>query len=112
MIEQNTNTSCTSATTTSSASSDRTCSTITSKTKTYGIQKITLPEEEGKFVSFKSIEKQLPVPVIIYADFESFTTKIQKCKNPSSSTDPYELHVPSGYSFYIVSSHPKFKPVL
>ena len=38
--------------------------------------------------------------------------KFKSAKNPSSSTDPYELHVPSGYSFYIVSSHPKFKPVL
>ena len=36
----------------------------------FGIQKITLPKEEEKFVSFKSIEKQLPVPVIVYADFE------------------------------------------
>ena len=80
--------------------------------KKYGIQKITLPKEEEKFVSFKSVEKQLPVPVIIYADFESFTSKVQKCEGPSSSTDPYELHVPSGYSFYIVSSHPKFKPIL
>ena len=80
--------------------------------KKFGIQKITLPKEEEKFVSFESIEKQLPVPVIVYADFESFTTKIQKCENSSSSTDPYELHVPSGYSFYIVSNHPKFKPVL
>ena len=38
--------------------------------KKFGMQKITLPKEEEKFVSFKSIEKQLPVPVIIYADFE------------------------------------------
>ena len=33
-------------------------------------------------------------------------------KNPSSSTDPYELHVPSGYSYYIVSSHPELKSLL
>ena len=80
--------------------------------KEFGNQKITLPKEEEKFVSFKSIEKQLPVPVIVYVDFESFTTKIQKCENLSSATNHYELHVPSGYSFYIVSNHPKFKPVL
>ena len=64
------------------------------------------------FVSFKSIEKQLLVPVIVYIDFESFTIKIQKYESPRSSTDPYELHVPSGYLFYIVSSHHNFKPVL
>ena len=80
--------------------------------KKFGIQKITLPKEDEKFVSFKSIEKQLPVPVIVCADFDSFTTKIQKCENLSSLTDPYKLHLPSGYSFYIVSSHPKFKSVL
>ena len=33
--------------------------------KKFGMQKITLPKEEEKFVSFKSIEKQLPVPVIV-----------------------------------------------
>ena len=58
------------------------------------------------------MEKQLPVPIIVYADFESFTTKIQRCENPSSWTDPYELHVLSGYSFYIVSSLAKFKSEL
>ena len=52
------------------------------------------------------------MPVIVYADFESFSTKIRKCENPSSSADRYVLHVLSGYSFYIVSSYPKFKPVL
>ena len=52
------------------------------------------------------------MPVIIHADFKSLTTKIQKCENPTSSTDPYELHVLSVYLLYIVSSHPKFKPVL
>ena len=59
--------------------------------KKFGIQKITLLKEEEKFVSFKAMEKQLPVPVIVYADFESFTTKIQKCANPSSSTEQMSL---------------------
>ena len=48
--------------------------------KKFGMQKITLPKEEKKFVSFKSIEKQLPVTVIVYADFESFTTKFKSAK--------------------------------
>ena len=36
-------------------------------------QRIDFPEDP--WISFKNIDKQLPVPFIIYADFESFTTK-------------------------------------
>ena len=41
-----------------------------------------MPKEGENFVSFKTFEKQPPVPIVIhYADFESFTTKIQSCEN-------------------------------
>ena len=36
------------------------------------LQKIILPDEKHQCVEFDSVEKMLPVPFIIYADFESF----------------------------------------
>ena len=68
----------------------------------FGLQKITMPQEYEKWVKFTNIANQLPVPVVIYADFECFTSKIQGPSNPNASTEPYELHEPSGYGFYIV----------
>ena len=68
------------------------------------------PEKpEDKEVKFKSVKKQLPVPFIIYADFESFTEKIDTCQpDPSkSSTTNYQLHTPSGFSYMVVSSAPQ-----
>ena len=68
----------------------------------FGLQKITKPKEYEKWVKFTNIANQLPVPVVIYADFECFTSKIQGPSNPNASTKPYELHEPSDYGFYIV----------
>lgn len=68
----------------------------------FGPQKVLLPGQEEKWLSFKCVEKQLPVPVVVYADFESFTRKIEGPADPEASINAYELHEPSGYAFYIV----------
>ena len=44
---------------------------------------------------FKNYHKQLPVPFVIYADFEAITKKVQDCK-PNSST---EAHEDCGYGY-------------
>jgi len=85
----------------------------------FGMNPIKLPDpdnEEECWVKFKSVQKCLPVPFIIYADFESYTTKIEgptKSKE-KSYTHSYELHEPSGFAYLVVSSDPnrKFSPVL
>ncbi len=79
--------------------------------KQLGFQKVRLPRNDEKWLSFKSVEKQLPVPVIVYADFESYTTKIQRVTKENVSFDPYEMHVPSGYAFYIVWQNNFLPPV-
>ena len=61
-----------------------------------GIQRVVLPTEDEKWVRYASIEKQLPVPVIVYANFECFTTKIKGPRNESASKHASELHQPSG----------------
>ena len=49
-------------------------------------------------VHFKNYHKQLPVPFVIYADFEAITKKAQDCK-PNSST---EVHGDCGYGYKAV----------
>ena len=49
----------------------------------HGPQRIELPNEDNMFLQFKDFHKQLRVPFVIYADFESLSTKIQ-----SASPDP------------------------
>jgi hypothetical protein len=78
-----------------------------------------LPEtEEEKWVKFASFNKILPVPFVIYADFESYTLKLEgPCNDPKrSSTHDYESHEPSGFAYLVVCSDPilnaKYKPVV
>ena len=43
------------------------------------------------------------VPVIVYADFESFIPQLSTCQpNPDNSyTKQYQKHIPSGFSYHI-----------
>jgi hypothetical protein len=75
----------------------------------HGVQKVKLVEEKDRWLQFKSIQKMLPVPFIIYCDLESYTTKLEgpaREEGKQSGTNSYELHEPSGYCYYIVSSDP------
>ena len=65
-------------------------------------------------LGFKNYFKQLPIPFVVYADFECFTKSIETCNpNPNESyTQDYQKHEPSGFCFYvkgIVSNI--FKPI-
>jgi hypothetical protein len=79
----------------------------------FGLQKIVLPDERDKWVEFRAIERMLNVPFVIYADFESYTTKLHNATK-KSGMEPYQLHVPSGFAYLIVSSdsNRKYAPVL
>ena len=71
------------------------------------LQATNFPErEEDKCVEFKGLKKQLPVPFVIYADFESYTQKIDHCApDPSeSNTTKYQKHTPSGFCYMVVST--------
>ena len=71
--------------------------------------------EEGTMLYFKNYEKQLPVPFVVYADFECLTKPINTCTpNPEKSyTYNYQKHEPSGFCFHIKGIVPKksFKPI-
>ena len=68
----------------------------------FRLQKITMPKEYEKWVKFTNIANQLPISVVVYADFECFTSKIQGHSNHKASPEPYELYEPLCYGFYIV----------
>ena len=65
-------------------------------------------------LGFRNYFKQLPIPFVVYADFECFTKSLETCKpNPAGSyTLGYQKHEPSGFCFYIKGIVPNiFKPI-
>ena len=65
---------------------------------------------------FKNYYKQLPIPFVVYADFECFTKPMNTCcPNPEDSyTYNYQKHEPSGFCFYIKGIVPgiTFEPII
>ena len=65
---------------------------------------------------FKNYQKQLPIPFVLYADFECFTKSMNTCcPNPEYSYNyNYQKHEPSGFCFYIKGIDPDvtFEPIL
>jgi len=76
----------------------------------HGAQKIELPNDENMFLSFKEIQKQLKAPFVIYADFESLTTKIHSAsQDPTiSSTTKYQHHQACGFAYIVSSEKPEY----
>ena len=68
-----------------------------------GTQRIEMPQPGSK-VFFYQHQKQLPVPFVIYADFEAITEKIDSCSPPQhkSYTQSYQKHKPSGFGYKVV----------
>ena len=68
-----------------------------------GEQAIKMPEKGDK-VYFKNHHKQLSVPIVIYADFEAITEKVDSCQpnNDKSYTEAYQNHKDCGYGYKVV----------
>ena len=45
-----------------------------------GAQAINMPKQGENILTFNNFHKQLPVPFVIYADFEAITKKVQGYK--------------------------------
>ena len=69
-----------------------------------GTQAIKMPDEDNNILKFNNFHKQLPVPFVIYADFEAITEKISSCQrnNDKSYTEAYQKHKDCGYGYKIV----------
>ena len=55
---------------------------------------------KNTILNFQNHFKKLPIPLVIYADFECFTIPMNSCQpNPNKSfTEGYQKHEPSGYA--------------
>ena len=71
---------------------------------------------KNTMLCFKNYHKQLPIPFVVYADFECFTKPINTCSpNPEKSYNyNYQKHEPSGFCFYIKGIDPsiKYEPII
>ena len=75
---------------------------------------VKMPKEKT-MLYFKNNEKQLPMPFVVYADFECFTKPMNTCSpNPKESYNyNYQKHEPSGFCFYIKGIvDTKFEPII
>ena len=68
-----------------------------------GEQAIRMPKEVS-MVQFKNHHKQMPVPFVIYADFETITEKVSGCQldDAKSYTDKYQKHTGCSYGYRVV----------
>ena len=70
---------------------------------------------QGTMLKFKNYQNQLPVPFVVYADFECFTKPMNTCSpNPKESYNyNYQKHEPSGFCFHIKGVvDTKFEPII
>ena len=69
-----------------------------------GEQAIEMPNKDNNILKFTNHHKQLPVPFVIYADFEAITKKVQGCRqnDNKSYTEAYQTHEDCGYGYKVV----------
>ena len=72
---------------------------------------------KNTILNFQHHYKKLPIPFVVYADFECFTKPINSCKpNPNKSyTQEYQKHEQSGYCLYfkgLDGIKDKYKPIV
>ena len=65
-------------------------------------------DPEKNIKKFKAIEKTLPVPFVLYADFEAFLVPAEENIESASNTKVRQLHKPSGFACPRVSQVPEF----
>ena len=71
--------------------------------------------DPNTYLHFKNYYKQLPIPFVVYADFECFTKPMNSCSpNPKESYNyNYQKHEPSGFCFYVKGIvDKKIKPII
>ena len=63
-----------------------------------------MPNKDNNTLKFNNSHKELPVPFVIYAEFEAITEKISSCQpnNNKSYTEVYQKHTDCGYGYTIV----------
>ena len=74
---------------------------------------VKMPAKKHRILKFKHYFKKLPLPFVIYADFECFTVPVNSCQpNPEKSyTTAYQKHEPSGFCLYLKGVVDNFEPI-
>ena len=76
-----------------------------------GSQAINMPKQGENILKFNNFHKQLPVPFVMYADFEAITRKVQGCersekmkkdKDRKSYTKAYQTYKDCGYGYKVI----------
>ena len=76
-----------------------------------GYQAINIPKKGENILKFNNFHKQLPVPFVIYANFEAVTKSVQGCKRSEemekekekrSYTEAYQTHEDCGCGYEVV----------
>ena len=76
-----------------------------------GAQAINMSKHGENILKFNNFHKQLPVPFVIYADFEAITKKVQGCKQSEemdkdkdrrSYMEAYQTHEDCGYGYKVI----------
>ena len=69
-----------------------------------GKQAIRMPDKDNNKLEFKNSHKEIPVPFVIYADFEAITEKVHGCQNDNdkSFTEDYQKHIDRSYAYKLV----------
>ena len=76
-----------------------------------GAQVINIPKQGENILKFNNFRKQLPVPFVIYANFEAITKKVQGCeqseemkkdKDRRSYTEAHQTHEDCGYGYKVI----------
>ena len=76
-----------------------------------GAQAINMPKQGENILKFNNFHKQIPVPFVIYADFEAIMKKVQGCKQSEemkkdkdrrSYTEAYQTHEDCGYGYKVI----------
>ena len=76
-----------------------------------GAQAFNMPKQGENILKFNNFHTQLPVPFVIYANFEAITKKVQGCeqseemekdKDRRSCTKAYQTHEDCGYGYKVI----------
>lgn len=75
----------------------------------HGAQRTEMPSEEEKWLKYTDVSKQLRVPFVVYANFESLLERQYGCQPDPSKffTTKLARHVPSGFTYKIVGITPE-----
>ncbi|KAK3095331.1 hypothetical protein FSP39_013326 [Pinctada imbricata] len=70
----------------------------------HGAQRTEMPCEENKWLQFEEVKKQLKVPYVVYAHFESILEQQYGCQPDPSKASTIKLarHIPSGFTYKVV----------